>query len=351
MKWLLVLAVILSVASCTGEPEKRETPEDAPKTEEHVQDNTQSDEKQKASQPPPEHEPETPQEPAAKEIDPEARKAVSELEEYYARESGTREWEFLDHMGKRMWMRSAEKVARKYPEAMRQAILNGSPISEELIFTLGRVGGRKNVEFLVELAKKKPTYAVLVSLGYAKKKEEWLAVRKLLNHEDRKVASAAITGLARGGDRAVISVLKKWLLSGDEAKCNSAIHDCISLSDPELVDTLLVADSQIKGDNRKRLYRALAHCGSDKYLDKLHEMARDESEYEEHVKLGRHPDPAHRFINWNYTQNKPLDAIAALKSPRSLPVLDKLAKEAKDPKIREKAARIAADIRAMNQKK
>jgi len=153
--------------------------------------------------------------------------------------------------------------------------------------------------------------------------------------------------LARTGDKDIAPVLKEWLRSGDKKKRNCALRVCTLLAIPELCPALHEADPFVTGKDCSMLHKALAACGNDKYLDELHKLAQDESEYER-WRNRRHPDPAHRFINWNYTQNRALDAIAKLGSPRSLPVLDRLAREAKDPKIRKKAARIAQAIRKKN---
>jgi len=104
------------------------------------------------------------------------------------------------------------------------------------------------------------------------------------------------------------------------------------------------AEPLVRGADRDTLCLALVACGDDKYLDNVHEQAVDDSEYIEESKR-KSPDPAMVVHVWNYRQNRALDAIAKLASPRSLPTLDRLAAGASDPKIRKRATEIAKQIR------
>jgi HEAT repeat protein len=244
----------------------------------------------------------------------------------------------------RAWWELADKVTKKYRRAVQQAILAGTKLRDEFIRSLGRVGGQENISFLSELAEKSPSRWVARALGMTKSRDAWPVLRKLLAHEDFTIAAVAMEELTHAGDTKAIPAVQGWLESGDENKRKAALDNCQTLGAPALLPTLNRIDSVVTGEERAALYLAFAHCGDRRYLDQIHTQAQDESEYKASLER-RGPDPAERILSWNYRQNKALSAIAKLGDSRSLPVLDKLSKEASDPKIRGRATRIANDIR------
>jgi hypothetical protein len=273
----------------------------------------------------------------------EGEKAVASLIEQYEREHNTHAWHTMDGWRSQIWMREVVDAAKKYPEAVQEALLSGSAPTQDFVFALAWAGGKKNIKFLIELCEKKPSTDLIRALGGTRNKDARPLLRKMTKHENWVFKTIALNALARMGDKSIYPIVRKWLETGDTGERGFAVSICTVLADTELLPSLHKADPNVKGKARSTFYRAMASCGDDKYIDELHAIAWDESEYER-WKNERSP-PGMRNINWNYTQNWALDAIAKLASPKSLPVLDKLGKEAKDPNIRSRAARIAKQIR------
>ena len=285
---------------------------------------------------------------AADDTDADAQgdRAVAQLEARYRKESNTREWEMLDFVGCRMWREDAARVVREHPEAVRRYVTanDGSEVADELIVVLGDAGGKENVDFLIERAAKKPTWALVIALGRTNDPRTWPSLRKVMTGEKWALAPEAAFTLARAQDREIIPTLKAWLASNDAKKLGAALRVAQILAAKDLLPALREAEPRVSDADRDTLYLTLVACGDDKYLDKVHERAVDDSEYIEKSKM-KSPDPAMVVYVWNYRQNQALDAIAKLASPRSLPTLDRLAAGASDPNIRKRATEIAKQIR------
>jgi len=277
------------------------------------------------------------------EVMDEGVKAVAALTAQYQAECHTHEWEIPFFSGKRQWEFLAQQVARKYPEAVRTAVRDGSPIAGEWELVLGDIGGHDNIVFLSELCDKQPTWDLVHALRNTGDKEAFPALRKAMAANiGSGVSYQAADALVRAGDPEVIPAVEAWILSAENRLAGIAL--AALAADTRLAAPLLKIDPELKGGNRDSLYHALVSCGNDKYLDEIHKQARDESEYLDESQM-ESPDPAVDIPICNYRQNWALDALGHLLSPKSLSTLDDLALNAKDPNIRERAANIAATIR------
>jgi hypothetical protein len=274
------------------------------------------------------------------------QKEIAEHIQYYRKYCHTREWGMLGGSKSRSWFEKTIELAKKYPKEMQEAVLNGAP-DWEFLMAIAYADGDSNYAFLKKLCTENPSERLIEIISYTKHPDAWPFLFKYVDSENSSLAGAAISGLVRNGRKEVIPALKKWLESGEPSKCLLAVRLSIAVADPMLVPSLENAVTVIEEKDRRFLYRAFALCGSAKYLNELHEIAKDESLYEE-LKNRMPPDPAYEFNRYNYLQNESLDAIAKLGSVKSLPVLDGLAKDAKDPDIRIKAAQISANIRKAN---
>jgi HEAT repeat protein len=191
-----------------------------------------------------------------------------------------------------------------------------------------------------------------MALGSSKSEKAWPALRKALDCEF--LCGLAFDELASGGDMSMVPRISEWLASKEAGKQGLALAAIVSLSTDrtrkELAEKLL---GQVKplldqsGAVKQGAAKALASLGDDTGLPVLHELAVDESEYLRGVEQLEHsPDPWRgRHSPTNYTQREALDAIARLASPKSLPILRKLQEEAKDERIRNKAAKIIVETR------
>ena len=265
-------------------------------------------------------------------------------------ESNTREWEMLDAVGHRAWKRLARRVAKRYPQDMRGAAAGESAVAREYRLLLGELGGKENLTMLIRQCDAKPSWTGVLALGRTGSREAWPALRRVVNRRlatdrDLNLANLALETLARAGDKEILPTMKKWLESDDVRKQPMVMRAAAWLGAEEFAADLRKADPKVLGKDRKAFYRALVCCGDDKYLGEVHAQARDESEFLRRSQE-RPPDPAMFRPNWNYTQNRALDAIAKLGSPRSLPLLDELAKKTADQRIRKRAAAIARAIRS-----
>ncbi len=278
---------------------------------------------------------------------PSGREVVAELTKNYEVESQTREWEILDFMGQRAWEDCARRVARKYPDAVREAAQQSTGVAEKYVLILGDVGGDENVDLLVRLCNKCPTWNRVIALGRTKSPKAHKQLRRvMLLDKDPKYILAGLAAeiLAQAGDRQISPTLKTWLAGDCPRRKQLAVHAANLLGDPELAAALRKLEAGTPDKDRYRLYRALVSCGDDRHLDKVHKVALDESQYLADEKE-ESPDPAIPVINWNYRQREALEAIAKLGSPRSLPVLDKLRAKAADRRVRIRATAIAKAIR------
>lgn len=269
---------------------------------------------------------------------------VAMLTRLHQVQSRTREWEMLGSVGQRCWQELALRVARRHPQAVRDAIRNGSPIESELLNVLAQVGGKDNALLLARQFRLDPTVGNVIALGHVGDPETFPTLRLAMQMDDLGISHNAGEALVRHGDPQVTTAIARRLRSADPKRRRSALRLAAQAADKRLLETLHDIDGQVDAPDRELLCRAVVSCGSVRYLDRVHELALDESRYLAEIQE-RSPDPAMRVMVWNYPQNWALDAIERLGSPDSLPTLDRLASEASDPKIRKRAAAIASAIR------
>jgi HEAT repeat protein len=276
----------------------------------------------------------------------EGDRAVADVEARYLRESNTREWEMLDGVGSRAWRASAARVICEHPDAARRYVAanEGTEVAGELTLLLGEAGGKENVAFLVSRAEKKPTSGLVLALGRTNDPAARPALRKVMTGRDLTLSWYAAEALARAKDPEMVATLKAWLASKDPDRLRIALAAAEISGARELARAIVDAEPKVAGDQREILFRAAVSCGDATFIDKVHALALDESEYVRESQE-RSPDPAMAVHVWNYRQNGALNAIAKLASPRSLVTLDRLAASAKDPNIRRRAAEIAKEIR------
>jgi HEAT repeat protein len=279
-----------------------------------------------------------------------------------------------DEGGLAAWSQLTEELARKYPRTVQQLIRRGVYGADRFVFGLGKAGGEKNVDFLSRLLDERlarlealkargvkededPDWqlhmAIVLALGRTRSKEAWPALNRALSCVFMNVSGNAMLELAAAGDMGLVPTIGEWLESKDERRQSAAVGAIVSLATDgtrrELSEKLLEKLRRLEksGVKRQELARAMLSLGDETALQVVHDMALDESEYLHGLKLLEEcPDPWRgRYPPTNYGQNRALDAIAKPSSPRSLPVLDQLAKQAKDKNIRKRATAIAAEIR------
>jgi hypothetical protein len=281
----------------------------------------------------------------------------------YEREHKTREWEMLDYMGQRDWESDAVQLARREPVAMQKAVRDGAGPWSELVLILGSAGGEKNVAFLVALAEGKigipdevknsksfpPEWFLVLALGRTRSPEACPALRKLTEYKGTPgVAYQALEALARMGDPQSVPIFKKWLASDDAKVRQAAIAAALYFAGRALAAPLRQVDAQTEGDEKRaQLYLALVRASDETYLEKVHAMTQDEGEYVRESAM-KSPDPAMSVGRPNWTQHNALTALEGMRSPKSLPVLDGLAKSAQDDSVKRRAAVLAAEIRKEN---
>lgn len=269
---------------------------------------------------------------------------VELLTRLHQAQSKTREWEMLDCVGKRRWCELARRVARKHPQAVRDAVRKGSPVGSDLAHALASVEGEENAVFLGRHFLANPTLDNVIALGNAGGPAAAPVLHKAMEMDDVAISHQAGVALLRQGDPNVVQAIAKHLRSSDARRQDSALGLAGQAADRRLLPVLREIDPQLKGTRRKDLRLATVACGSDRYLEQVHEQALDEAPYLVEFKQ-RPPDPAMLHIVHNYPQNEALTAIASLGCPKSLATLDQLATNARDPKIRKRAAEIAQRIR------
>jgi len=286
----------------------------------------------------------------------------------YEREHKTREWAMLDYMGQRDWESDAVQLARREPVAMQKAVRDGAGPWSKLVLILGSAGGEKNVAFLVALAEGKigipdevknsksfpPEWFLVLALGRTRSPEACPALRTLTEFKEapemvpRGVAYQALEALARIGDLQSVPIFEKWLASDDAKVRQAAIGAALYFVGRALAAPLRQVDAQTEGDEKRaQLYLALVRAGDETYLEKVHAMAQDEGEYVRGSAM-KSPDPAMSVGRPNWTQHNALTALEGMRSPKSLPVLDGLAKSAQDDSVKRRAAVLGAEIRKEN---
>jgi hypothetical protein len=296
---------------------------------------------------------------------PSPKERVRALVASYEREHQTREWSMLNGMGQRMWEDQAVQLARQEPEAMQKAVREGVGPWGALVLILGSVGGDKNVAFLAALAEGKisvpetakkdrsfaPEWFLVLALGRTRSLDACPALRKLTEFKEppevlaRGVPYRALEALARIGDPQSVPIFEKWLASDNAKVRRAALGAALYFAGHALADPLRKVDARTEGDDdRTRLDLALVRAGDETYLEKVHAMAQDESEYARQS-AEKSPDPAMAVGRPNWTQHNALTALEGMRSPKSLPVLDALARSAADERIRQRAAALATVIR------